>query len=173
MDEHGRPADGGQYADVRRTDGRTAPEHHLTRLDVLAGLADVRANRDRHPHADVVAVGVAILDADHGVGAARDHGAGEELHGRPRFHRGGDDGTGRLDGDDPQACGRRGDVGMANGVAVHRGIRRGGYGAPGHDVLRRDTAERIEDGHPLGAEGMRRLEHAGQRLADGNHRAER
>ena len=62
---------------------------------------------------------------------------------------------------------------MANGVAVHRRVRRGGNGAAGDDVLGRHPAERGEDRRPLGAEHAGGLEDARQRLADGDHCAER
>jgi hypothetical protein len=69
-------AEGSDDAELGRADPGPGSEDRLSRLDVLPGAADVAARLDlgfdKHP----VPVLSGVLDADHGVGAVRDHRAG-------------------------------------------------------------------------------------------------
>jgi hypothetical protein len=119
------------------------------------GVARVAVEEDEHA-GGVVGIGARVLDAHHGVGAARDGGAGGDAHRRARV----DVGRGRLrrgvcGGGHPQrhrAPGARAaHVGRAHRVAVHRRVRpRRHVGRRGH-VPREHAADGVGERDHLAA----------------------
>jgi len=169
VDGERRAPDRGGHTQVRGADRRPRTDHHLAGPDVLARGAHVRAGRWRRAHHDHAVALLGVLDLHHGIGAARDDRAGEELDRRAGLDGRVDDAARGLDRNDPQACRHARKIGVAHGEAVHRRVGGRRDGAGGDDVRRRHAAERLGEHHALVAQHRGRRAHRGERLADRDH----
>ena len=87
-DVDGGDADRGQHAGIAAGQQLTAAEHGLAGGDVGSGKRHAAARRDGSGDSQLAAVGLGVLDHHHGIGAARNHPAGGNRHGRARPNHG-------------------------------------------------------------------------------------
>ena len=173
----------GEHADLRRAQEGARREDALPAAHVLARLADVDpralvdADRDGGrartvPRGLARAVGdlVGLLEADDGVGAGRQGGAGHDadrLAGADGAARGVARRPFRHHAEaDRAVAGGAGQVGGPDRVPVHGRVAERRDVGVGDDVLGEDHAERVEQRGVAGGQRRDAREHARQRLVN-------
>ena len=153
---------GGGETASRRKEGRAGREDFSLSADVIPGVG---GRPERH---GAVRVLLGLLDRNDGIGAGRDRGSRHHLH-RARGRKG-SGGHARAEGPgDPEPRRRRSRLGGAHGPAVHRRRRKRREVEVGHDRLGEDAPRGGRDGNAHGAGRRYRLEHALERLLEGDH----
>ena len=170
MHRYRRMAHGGRQHHVAVGETLAARQQHLALFEIEPGAADVPAGRRGRvdDHALAVARGV-LLDHD-GVGAGRDHAAGEDARGLAGMHLA----LERMTGCDlardlerhRHACHVRG----AHRIAVHGREIGGRLGPPRRDVRRQHPAVGVGQGCVFARQRLDAVEHAGERVG---HRQQR
>ena len=158
----------GGEADIACGHPPSGRHHCVAGGKVLAGAADVALGGYGFVDADRVAVARGVLLQQDGVGAWRNHAAGEDAHGLA----GADAAVERMAGgraaDHAQGRAERA-VGRAQGVAVHRRDVRRRLGEAGEHRGGGDTVPRLGEGDDLGRGRAERGEDFSPRFFDADH----
>ena len=135
----------------RSVEAASAREQHVALAEIDAGGADMPPGNGGFRDGDVVAVDASVFLDDDGVGAVRDHAAGEDPHRFARGHLPLERAAGRDLADHLQPRREIGGIGRAHRIAVHRRHRLRRLRAPRRDVARQHAMiGGVERDHFLG-----------------------
>ncbi len=143
MDRHGRMVHRGGEREVAVGEAVPLAQQHRSAAEVEPGDAHVLAHCGTLVHQDRIAVARGVFLDHDGVGARRQHPAGEDARGFAGADRAFERMSGRDLADDVEARRHAGDVGGAHGIAVHRRHVGRGLRAQGGKVVGQHAAVRF------------------------------
>ena len=142
------PAASDRSRSVRR---RPAREQHVALAEIDAGGTDMPPRNGGFRDGDVVAIDASVFLDDDGIGAVRDHAAGEDPHRFAGADLALERAAGRDLADHLQPRGEIGGIGRAHRIAVHRRHRLRRLRSPRRDVARQHAMiGSVERDHFLG-----------------------